>query len=162
MKILLKKEELVKYFDARKDSELADEILNELYFGLAPEDTKIIKRYHQVQKFPLCKSYKKHISTFLEGESLELYNYIYKGFGFENIKVLDRSKYEENPYYKLLLKISNYKEGNIEFKQNKVPSYVPVAINEKSYFSNEYFKDVTPTGMFEGTLFCLNSIFPSL
>ena len=149
MKILLKKEELIKYFDARKDSELADEIFNELYFGLAPEDTKVIKRFHEVQNFSLCKSYKKHISTWLDPESLELYNYLFKDFGFNDIVVLDRSKYEDNPYYKLLLKIKNYSKGNIEFRQNKVPSYVPVAINEKKYFKNAYFRDVTPTGMFK-------------
>ena len=149
MKILLKKDELIKYFDARKDSELADEIFNELYFGLAPEDTKVIKRFHKVQNFSLCKSYKKHISTLLDPESNELYNYLFKDFGFNEIVILDRKKYEDNPYYQLLLKIKDFKKGNIEFKQNKVPSYVPVAINEKRYETKNYFRDITPTGIFE-------------
>ena len=149
MKILLKKEELIKYFDARKDSELADEIFNELYFGLAPEDTKTIKRFHKDQGFSLCKSYKKHISSYLDEQSKELYNYLYKDFGFNDIQILDRNKYVENPYYKLLLKIKNYNKDNIEFRQNKVPSFVPVAINEKIFDKKAYFRDKTPTGIFE-------------
>ena len=148
MKILLSKEELRKYFDARKDSEVADEIFNELYFGLAPEDTKIVKRFYK-QNFSLCKSYKKYISTLLDEESRAIYNDLYHNFGFNEIKILDRNKYIENPYYKLLLKIKNFKDGDIEFRQNKVPSFVPVAINEKRYDPKNYFRDITPTGIFE-------------
>lgn len=150
MKLLLSKTELNKYFDARRDSELADEIFNELYFGLAPEDTKQIKRLHEHQNFSLCKAYKKYISSMLDQDSAQTYQYIYNnGFGLDEIKVLDKTKYISNPYYQKLLTIKNYKEGNIEFRQNKVPAYVPVAINEKHYLEDKFFKDITPTGIFK-------------
>ena len=68
---------------------------------------------------------------------------------FDNLEDKIRNKYIENPYYKLLLKIKNFKDGDIEFRQNKVPSFVPVAINEKRYDPKNYFSDITPTGIFE-------------
>ena len=43
----------------------------------------------------------------------------------------------------------NYNKDNIEFRQNKVPSFVPVAINEKIFDKKAYFRDKTPTGIFE-------------
>lgn len=149
MKILLPLNKLTKYFDARKDSELADEILNELYFGLAPEDTKQIRRFYELQNFSLSKSYRKYILSMIGEESKEMFSYVYENkFGLDEIQILNRSRYEENPYYKLLSKIKNYKKGNIEFRQNKVPSFVPVAINEKIHDKDAYFKDKTPIGIF--------------
>ena len=46
-------------------------------------------------------------------ESKEMFSYVYENkFGLDEIQILNRSRYEENPYYKLLSKIENYKKGN--------------------------------------------------
>ena len=63
-----------------------------------------------------------------------------------SVRMLDRKKYENNPYYKNI-KIENVKDGAWEFKWEKYPAYRGVISDDM--IINPDFSEIPPLGFFE-------------
>ena len=149
MKYTVSRKVLKKYFEEREKSELADQIINEFYLSLTASDTNQIRRYLKQNKGTLEEAYMSLISSRLDPESRKLLKSVSKGYGLDQIRILDPLHFTENPYYKLLRKVPNFAKGNVVYKQLKTGAYVPVAIEEKIDDVKRNYADISPLGTFE-------------
>ncbi len=136
-------------FELEEESELADAFLNECYFAFDDAALKAIGK-SIAGGLNAPQAYRKAVLPTLDDDGKEAYAAIQVGFGLDSIRELDRTVYEQNPYY---VKVMKALQGKKTFKNwtlecQRYRAYEPFVYDEVVPSEASPLVMVSPVGYF--------------